>query len=193
MNDVDRGLVSAFLGSRDEGAFRALYRAHTPALHRIARRLQRGDTRAADDVIQTTWIRAIGRLEEFRWRSSLRTWLIGILINCSRESLRERSGPAASREDGTGARAPLEHETRPERIDLERAIAALPDGYRDVLILHDIEGHGHREIAGLLGISEGTSKSQLSHARAAVRARLGRRQPARPREEETSDDDRTAR
>ncbi len=190
---ADRGLVSAFLRSRDERAFRELYRAHTPALHRIARRLHRGDVQAADDIIQTTWIRAIKRLEGFRWRSSLRTWLTGILINCSRETRREQRLPEALGEDGPGGGLSGDTGNVPERIDLERAVASLPDGYREVLILHDIEGYGHREIAGLLGINEGTSKSQLSHARAAVRVRLGRQQPARPREEEPADDHRTER
>jgi len=172
--DTDRDLVRMFLGSRDEAAFRALYRAHTPPLYRIARRLLRGNGQDAEELVQTTWIRATGGLHRFRWGSSLRTWLTGILINCSRERLRDHAAAPDAGDGGLELRgeAAARPGFAPERLDLERAIASLPDGYREVLVLHDIEGYSHREISGLLGIDEGTSKSQLSRARNAVRHRL---------------------
>ena len=175
--DADRELAEAYLAARDEAAFRALYRRHAPALWRMALRLSRGAEEEARDVMQETWIRAAARLDTFRWESSLRTWLISIALNCSRERIRrelrqshigdaDRVAPA----DAVGAGGAVAGGV--ETIDLARAIDALPDGYRRVLVLHDLEGYTHDEIGRLLGVEEGTSKSQLHRARASVRARL---------------------
>jgi RNA polymerase sigma-70 factor (ECF subfamily) len=175
--DADRELAQAYLAARDEAAFRALYRRHAPALWRMALRLSRGAEEEARDVMQETWIRAADRLDTFRWESSLRTWLISIALNCSRERIRRESREAhaggadrvaaadAVRSNGAAGGAV-------EPIDLARAIDALPDGYRRVLVLHDLEGYTHDEIGRLLGVEPGTSKSQLHRARASVRARL---------------------
>ncbi len=135
--------------------------------------LLRGFEDDVEDVIQITWIRAIERLSEFRWESNLRTWLTGIAINCSREHIRKssriRNLPFTDAMDFKSA-GKIE---RPiDRIDLEKAIAKLPDGYREVLILHDVKGFTHLEIAAFLKIEEGTSKSQLSRARGAIRSIL---------------------
>ena len=143
-----------------------LYRAHTPTMYAVAVRLLGGPT-AADDVVQDAWVRAIGRLGAFRWESALRTWLCGFVVNGCRERWR---GPAWIEMADTAGDAP----SGELRVDLERAIAALPPGARAVLILHDLYGHTHDEISSLLGVETGTSKSQLSRARASVRARLGR-------------------
>jgi RNA polymerase sigma-70 factor (ECF subfamily) len=125
--------------------------------------------RHAEDVVQETWVRAASALGRFAWQSSLRTWLLGIAVNCSREVLRAASRDAAGNE--TPAADPESPpRQRPEKIDLERAIRELPDGYREVFILHDVEGLTHEEIGGRLGIDAGTSKSQLSRARRALRA-----------------------
>ena len=166
-------MVSHFLREREEGAFRELYRRHAPSLNQMIVRLVGGSNGDAEDVIQSTWVRAIEGLARFRWESDLRTWLTGIAINCSREQLRRRK-----RDQGSEWVEKLELADPPRinrqisRIDLERAIDKLPDGYREVLILHDVEGYTHDEIAGLLGIESGTSKSQLSRARKAMRAKL---------------------
>ena len=176
--DADRELAEAYLAARDEAAFRALYRRHAPALWRMALRFSRGAEEEARDVMQETWIRAADRLGTFRWESSLRTWLISIALNCSRERIRReaRETPvgdmeAAADDVGQGADAPT-GAIAIEPIDLARAIDALPDGYRRVLVLHDLEGYTHDEIGRLLGVEAGTSKSQLHRARASVRARL---------------------
>lgn len=109
-------------------------------------------------------------LSRFEWKSSLRTWLAGILINRTREFNRERWRQP---EEELRHEVPASTIVRPgERIDLEQAIARLPAGYRQVLVLHDIEGNTHEEISLLLEISVGTSKSQLFHARKTVRAML---------------------
>jgi RNA polymerase sigma-70 factor (ECF subfamily) len=150
-----------------EDAFRALYRAHTPALYALALRLTGSDQSEAEDLVQETWVRATRKMSAFRGESALRTWLCGVLVNVRRERVRSAwrvvgmldVDPAAPARDDTA-------------FDLERAIAALPDGARDIFVLHDVYGYAHREIAELLGVVEGTSKSQLARARMLLRATL---------------------
>jgi RNA polymerase sigma factor (sigma-70 family) len=162
----DRALAEQFLRNRDEVAFLALYRLHTPALYRIAYRMLPDAQRAAE-IVQDTWIRATEKLRSFRWESSLATWLAGIVINRSREEIRRRNAEPQSSHDLAEplvAGSPV-----PERLDLERAIAKLADGYREVLLLHDVEGYTHEEIAQALEIEPATSRSQLARARSAMR------------------------
>ena len=166
----DRELVARFLDARDEASFRALYRAHTPALLLFARRLLGRAADDAEDAVQEAWVRAVGRLGGFRWESSLRTWLVGTTLNCCREALRRRRPPG-------NPEGPAEFENEPvgaleSAPDLEAFVRSLPDGYREVLVLHDIEGYTHSEISAALGIAIGTSKSQLSRARRTIRAWL---------------------
>ena len=167
----DRALVARVVGYADERAFDILYRRHTPALYLLALRRTGGRQADAEDLVHDAWIRAVERLGGFEWRSALRTWIAGILVNRFRETLRQ----------GQSVDAPASEELQVEdirlsgaidRIDLERAIGALPPGYRAVLILHDIEGHTHEEIGRLLTIAPGTSKSQLSRARRELRLAL---------------------
>jgi RNA polymerase sigma-70 factor (ECF subfamily) len=169
----DRDLADALLSRGDEPAFRVLYRRHTPALYQIALRIVGGCEADAEDVVQETWIRATTRLSGFRWESSLRTWLIGIGINLSREVLRRRKRRPTM--EWTEAIEPALPPSRDgDRVDLERAITGLPAGCRMVFVLHDIEGYTHEEIGRRLKIAAGTSKSQLFEARRAMRARLER-------------------
>lgn len=169
----------------DEASFRKLYRAHTPGLYRFVLRILGGGDPEAEEAVQMTWVLAVQNLAGFRWESSLRTWLAGIALNTCREIRRRRArerGPLAA--EGREVMVALDRQDG-ARIDLEEAIASLPEGYREVLVLHDIEGYTHEEIAGLLGIDRGTSKSQLSRARRELRGRLsglrGRETPeARP-------------
>ena len=176
---TDEDLVAAYLSALDEGAFRDLYRRHTPALWRVALRMASGAEEEAGDVVQETWLRAVRQLPGFRWESSLRTWLVSIALNCAHEHNR-RAGRWTSVEDVEAAMpGGLSMESAPsggpasvDTVDLARAIDALPQGYRSVLVLHDIEGYTHAEIGEALGIEPGTSKSQLHRARAWVRGRL---------------------
>lgn len=167
----DRALVRRFLRSGSEASFRALYRAHTPALYGFALRLARGDEHAAQDIVQEAWVRAIGKLDAFRWQSSLKTWLHAVALNVHREGLRRRT-TAERHDQETQRRFTVIRGAGEPALDIEQAINELPDGQREVLVMHDIEGYTHREIATLLDIAEGTSKSQLSRARAAMRASL---------------------
>jgi RNA polymerase sigma-70 factor (ECF subfamily) len=159
----DRALVAAFLASRGEDAFRALYRRHSPAVFGLARKLVDGSD--AEDVLQDTWIRAVAALPGFTWSSSLRTWLCGIAVNCCREVWRRREPPA---EHAPVAHAPDHGQV----LDARSALMRLPPGYRAVVVLHDMYGYTHQEIGALLGIEAGTSKSQLARGREAMRALL---------------------
>jgi len=170
----DRALVGRFLATRDVAAFRELYRRQTPMLYRVAARLAAGTAARPDDVIQETWLRGVTRLATFRFESSLSTWLVAIAINITREMTRPRADVIPF--DSLGelpARADADPAVIVER-DLAPLLAELPDGYRTVLVLHDLEGFTHNEIAAALGIAPGTAKSQLSRARAAARALLER-------------------
>lgn len=166
----DREWAVEFLCQGDETAFRALYRRHTPALYALALRLYGGSEASAQDAIQDTWLRACKGLSGFEWRSSLRTWLTGILVNRVREVSRERRHRD---EEELSDEYPEKPALSPSvKVDLERAISLLPTGYRHVLLLHDLEGYTHEEIGRLLGVNAGTSRSQLHHARQALRAML---------------------
>jgi RNA polymerase sigma-70 factor, ECF subfamily len=167
VND-DLALVRAFLRTRGEDAFRSLYRAHTPALYALALRLTAGDQGEAEELVQESWVRAVRALSTFRAQSALRSWLCGFLVNIRRERIRT---------DWRMVDAPdVEPMANPvgtdAALDLERAIGGLPDGARDVFVLHDVYGYTHREIAEMLGIVEGTSKSQLTRARTLLRSAL---------------------
>jgi RNA polymerase sigma-70 factor, ECF subfamily len=167
---TDRQLVRAYLRTREEEAFRTLYRRHTPALYRTAYRLS--GPGLAEEAVQEAWCRAAQRLAGFEWRSTLLTWLMGILIRCCREAQRKSAGVLAFRADADVENEPAV-DTRSARLDdIERVLLDLPAGYREVLLLHDVEGFTHDEIARALGIAPGTSKSQLARARRALRRRL---------------------
>ena len=171
----DRELAEVILRAGSERAFRELYRRHSPRLFQLARRLLGGDVHAAEDAVQETWIRAIGGLGSFRWESQFSSWLLGIGIHVCHDALRKRRGDREDPWDDTAQHASPDRapgERIGERVDLERAITLLPDGYRTVLVLHDVEGMAHEAIAARLDISVGTSKSQLHRARRALRAQL---------------------
>ena len=111
-------------------------------------------------------------LAGFEFRSSFRTWITGIAVRCALESLRRPGRLDAEYVEGLQRTQPAPPDAS-QRIDLERAFERLPPGYRVVLVLHDVEGYTHDEIGESLGIASGTSKSQLSRARAWLRSALG--------------------
>lgn len=174
MSSHDRALVSAFLASRAEADFRALYRAHAGALFALALRLAGGRREDAEEALQEAWLRAIERLDSFRFESALRTWLSGIVIRSAHE-LRRRRHPEREEPKGGWEIEELAPPVAPvaSTIDLERALAELPATLREVVVLHELEGLGHEQIGALLDIPTGTSKSRLHFARRALRTRLG--------------------
>lgn len=170
----DKRLVDEFLSTRGEKLFREIYRRHSPALYQSIWRLVRGNETEAGELLQATWVRALERLETFRWESSLRSWLVGVAYNCFRETLRKdnRTVSIDALEIDNLPRTVSGGFNSASAIDLERALSRLPDGYREVFLLHDLEGYTHKEIGAHLNIEEGTSKSQLSRARHALRVFL---------------------
>jgi len=139
-------------------------------LYQFTLRLLAGREQDAEDVVQETWIRATEKLGQFRWESSLGTWLTGIALNLCRALFRRQDDRWLEIREDLGL---LVHEPKPhERIDLENALSRLPSGYRTVLILHDVEGFTHEQIGRRLEVSANTSKSQLFHARRALRKML---------------------
>jgi RNA polymerase sigma-70 factor (ECF subfamily) len=133
----------------------------------LALRLAGGAAEDAREVTQDAWVRAVGRLGAFAWHSSLRTWLSGFVVNCWRERVR-----ALARREHTRAPDPGPGVDPPPvatRVDLERALARLPPGVREVVLLHDVEGYTHAEIGIALGRTPSFSKSQLSRAHARLR------------------------
>lgn len=162
---TDKDTVNRILEYRSEDAFRELYRSKTPALYRMALRLTGGDVAVAEDLVQEMWCVAIRKLAQFQWKSELKTWLTAILINLSKQHYRDDMWIETADIPANTAVSSFD----PQSIDLERAIDSLPPGYRQIVLLHDIEGYKHHEIADMLGISEGTSKSQLAHARESLR------------------------
>ena len=167
---TDRELAARVSEDGDEMAFRALYRRHTPGLMAFVLRVLAGSEADAEDVVQDTWIRAVAALKRFRWEATLRTWLTGIALNRSRELLRKQGRWVL--EDGKAITVPVPERDPTDRLDLEEALRALPAGYRTVLVLHDLEGFSHPEISERLEIAVGTSRSQLFHARRAMRRLL---------------------
>jgi RNA polymerase sigma-70 factor (ECF subfamily) len=155
----------------DEGAFLALYRAHADRVRRLVERWA-SDPSTVDDLCQESWLRAFRGLDSFRGESEFGTWIHTIVRNVvtSRGRTRQRRGQLIEE----SWRPPVT--TRPEpvelRVDLRRAVDALPPGMRRVLWLHDVEGWTHADIGAALGVAEGTSKSQLFKARARVRESL---------------------
>jgi len=168
----------------DVQAFERLYRAHLPRVYALTLRMT-ADPDRAEDLTQDAFVRAWGRLSSFRGDSAFGTWLHRLAVNVVLGDLRSRGRWQEEALDGALDGAPA-GEARPappralrtgparagETVDLERAVAALPPRARAVLVLHDIEGYRHREIAELLGVTEGTSKAQLSRARRLLREAL---------------------
>ena len=149
----------------DAGAFERLYRASVSRIHSLARRMA-GDG-AADDLTQEVFIRAWQKLPTFRGESAFDTWLHRLAVNLiltRRQSLRKREsrqvgGPELLESFAGRAGVPG------FAVDFERALEVLPAGAREVFVLYDVEGFNHQEIADRMGITTGTSKSQLHRAR----------------------------
>ncbi len=158
----------------DTAAFERVYHAHVPRVRGLARRMAGPDV--ADEITQDVFVRAWQKLGTFRGESAFGTWLHRLAVNVIVERFRAlgtmRDRFIADGEPVLDVR-PAPPRARPDLgMDLDAAIAALPAGARTIFMLHDVEGYRHEEVATLLGISVGTSKSQLHRARHTLRARL---------------------
>lgn len=164
----------------DLGAFEELYRQHAGRLYSVACRMV-GNPSDAEDLLQEIFLSAHRKLDSFRGDSALGTWLYRLATNLCLDHLRSRAARTSqltgALDDEPGladAGSRTLADSALTRMDLERALAQLPDGCRAAFVLHDIEGLEHREVADALGIAEGTSKSQVHKARLRLRALLGR-------------------
>jgi RNA polymerase sigma-70 factor (ECF subfamily) len=164
--------------SGDLGAFEELYRAHAGKLFSVACRML-GNPADAEDLLQEIFLSAHRKLDSFRGESALGTWLYRLATNHCLDYLRSRAARTNQVTDGLedeagqfepGRRTLAEQTVT--KMDLERALARLPEGCRAAFVLHDIQGLEHREVAEALGIAEGTSKSQVHKARLRLRALL---------------------
>lgn len=163
----------------DQTAFRELYRQHSGRVYALCLRLT-GDGQDAEERTQDVFVRLWDKLRSFRGDSAFSSWLhrlaVNVVLNERRTTGRRerRVMPAEDPDSVVGAHAAPLPDREGLSIDLERAIAELPDGAREVFVLFDIEGYGHAEIAALVGIAEGTSKAQLFRARRLLREKLER-------------------
>lgn len=176
-----RELALARLASAgDDDAFERLYRAHSPRVFAVCLRMSGSRQRAAE-LTQDVFVQVWRRLGSWRGESALSTWIHRltvnlVLSNVRGETRRQKHETMTDDIDGTPARPDEGREAlerqgaaRPvavgDAIDLERAIAALPQGARTVFVLHDVEGYRHEEIARMTGTAAGTCRAQLHRAR----------------------------
>lgn len=146
-----------------------LYATHADRVYSVVRRVV-GDEHLAEDVAQDAWIRAFEKLHLFRGDAAFSTWMYRLAVNAAVNRVRSQ-GRRSKLETSPELRLPVQEpdESVLHQRQLARALDALPDGYRTVLVLHDVEGLTHEEIGDKLGIATGTSKSQLHKARARMR------------------------
>ena len=192
--DDDHALLDR-LRAGDERAFEALVVRYDAVLRRVVRTFVRSSS-AADDVVQETWLGVVRGLRDFEGRSSLRTWIFGILLNQARararrdgqtvpfSALEREDGPAvdpaAFGADGRWTSAPPRLDGDPEtgllsaelRTQLLHAVGELPDAQRAVITLRDLVGFSAPEVCHLLEISEGNQRVLLHRARSRVRTAL---------------------
>lgn len=171
---MDERELIARVRAGDPSAERALYDAHVDRVYRVAYRLA-GDDELARDFTQETFIRAFARLDGFRGDSALSTWLHSIAMSVALNGLRKMKRfrrREADLEEADGVVATRRVSEPDLKRRLAHAIDALPEGYRTVFLLHDVEGYTHEEIAAALDVETGTSKAQLSRARAKLRETL---------------------
>ena len=171
LSAADRDAIDVeFAVTGDAQAFERLYRRHVGRMHGLARWLLGEDD--VEDILQEIFIRVWEKLETFKGESAFSTWLHRLATNVI---LRRRTERRTRVQRHSGSQAALERTssspvTPALKVDIETAVGRLPERARHVFVLHDMAGYRHAEIATTLGISAGTSRSQLHHARMALRA-----------------------
>lgn len=175
--DGDHALALAAAGG-DAAAFEALYRRHAARVHGVVLRLAGWQRARAEDLVQEAFLRAWQALPQWRGEAAFGTWLHRLAVNTALMDLRaRRARPVLDGDDGDALDAAPAADSAGRgtalAMDLERAVATLPPRARAVLVLHDVEGWTHEEVAAALGMAAGSSKAQLHRARSLLRARLG--------------------
>ncbi|WP_167032371.1 sigma-70 family RNA polymerase sigma factor [Luteibacter sp. SG786] len=170
-DDIVRAAVAG-----DRKAFETLYRRHADRVYGAVLRLAAFDHARAEDLTQEAFVRAWQKLEGFRFESAFGTWVYRLAVNVALMSIRARNADPVSivADDHLPDMMDTDNPVRAfEREELEQAIAALPPRARAVLVLHDVEGWKHEEIAVELSMAVGSSKAQLHRARGLLRRALG--------------------
>ena len=160
--------------------FEVLYKSHSRRVYSLCLRMT-GSASEAEELTQESFIKLFRKIHTFRGESSFSTWLYRLTVNIVLMRLRRKRHPEISLDATTEA---TEEDSRPflelggpdlrlgsmlDNVNLSKAIGHLPPGYKEIFILHDLEGYEHHEIAEILGCSVGNSKSQLSKARLKLR------------------------
>lgn len=175
-NDDDHALVKAS-ACGDTRAFEALYRRHAGRVHGVILRLVGHQHSRAEDLTQEAFVRAWQALPGFRFESAFGTWLHRLAANTALMELRSRRSAPGMDNDEDAVDNVGTHDTAGQHtalsMDLEQAVASLPPRARAVLVLHDVEGWKHEEIANSLDMAVGSSKAQLHRARKLLRTKLG--------------------
>lgn len=204
MNTVSTGAISTSATRRmnlelvkraqqgDADAFATLFHTHKTRIYSLCLRMT-NNTAEAEDLAQDAFLQVFRKLSTFRGDSALSTWLYRIAVNTVLMHFRRKTPCRVSLDEAytnSESSKPTRRdygvrdgrlETSVTRLALARAISELPEGYRAIFILHEVEGYQHREIAKMLGCSVGTSKSQLHKAKLRIRELLTASQL--PREE----------
>ena len=166
----------------DESAFETLFRQNKQRVYALCLRMI-GNTAEAEELTQEAFLQVFRKLHTFRGESAFSTWLHRLSVNTVLMRLRKKTLTVTSLEDdstGDESDEPRKEYGAPDlaltgsidRLHLERAIAQLPPGYKQMFLLHDVQGYEHHEIAEMLGVSIGNSKSQLHKARMRLRQLL---------------------
>jgi RNA polymerase sigma-70 factor (ECF subfamily) len=163
---------AALAAGGDVSAFERLYQSHLSRVHTLVRRMAAG--RDTDELTQDVFVRAWQKLGTFRGDAAFGTWLHRLAVNVVIERFRSEAQRRQRLHDGDEI---FDTIAAPQRsgdlsMDFEAALAKLPDGAREIFVLHDVEGYKHHEIGALLDISTGTSKAQLHRARMMLRRHL---------------------
>lgn len=179
----DQALAGA-AAKGEMAAFEELYKRHNRRVYSVCLRMTH-NVSEAEDLAQEAFIQLFRKIGSFRGESAFTTWLHRLTVNQVLMHFRKRSVKLerTTQEGETPeqvVRGTQNPNTMPvvDRIALDRAIAQLPPGYREVFLLHDVEGHDHEEIAQMLGVATGTSKSQLHKARMKLRRLLSEQSTA---------------
>ncbi len=159
----------------DVDAFETLYNSHAARIYALASRMA-GSAEEGEDLLQEIFLQAFRKLDSFQGNAAVGTWLYRLALNHCLDFVRSKQAKMGKVTETLDAERSVEPSARRDtpiaRIDLDRAIERLPAGCREAFVLHDVEGFDHKEVGNLLGIAEGTSKSQVFKARMKLRAML---------------------
>lgn len=162
----------------DMSAFEQLYERHHRRVYSLCLRMT-SNTAEAEDLTQEVFIQLYRKTGSFRGESAFTTWLHRLTVNQVLMHFRKRGVKMEQTTDDGETPIQIVQGTEDpsrmpivDRIALDKAIAQLPPGYRTVFVLHDVQGHEHEEVARMIGVSVGTSKSQLHKARMKLRGLL---------------------